>query len=246
MKGQIITDHFMDRELIIYLPPSYKKAEKGFAVVYVQDKDYLFQSNSLIALEVLFEESKLAELVLVGVETKDRFLEYTPWHGKALDDRHDDFGGGGADYLSFLAQKLKPYIDRKYNTLTDLENTGIVGASLGGLIALYAAYLYPGIFGRIGSISGSFWYEGLMEFMETQQLDRIGQKIYMDVGSLEGADRTNVLKNMVSRTKNAYQTLCNKGFADENCKLVVEQDGIHHPSFFTRRFPNALGWLFAK
>jgi predicted alpha/beta superfamily hydrolase len=249
MKGQMIRDSFMDREIIIYLPPSYKKMGTGFPVTYVQDKGDLFQpmhSNSLIDLEALFKEGKLVELMLVGIETKDRFREYTPWYGRALYDQHDDFGGQGANYLSLLVQKLKPYIDSEYNTLTYPETTGIAGSSLGGLIALYAAYLYPDVFGRIGSISGSFWYEGFMKFMETRQLACIGRKIYLDVGSMEGANKTNIQKEMVSRTRNAYQILRNNGFTDENCKLVIDRGAVHRRLFFSRRFPSALEWLFAK
>jgi predicted alpha/beta superfamily hydrolase len=249
MKGQMIKDNYMGREILIYLPPSYKKARIGFPVVYVQDKGDLFQpmyGKALIDLESLFEAGKLAELILVGVETKDRSREYTPWYGRALDEQHSDFGGQGDNYLSFLAQRLKPNIDNKYNTLAGPETTGIAGSSLGGLISLYAAYLYPGVFGRIASISGSFWYEGLMEFMETQQLTDTGRKIYLDVGSREGTNKTNIQKEMVYRARNAYQILRNNGFRDENCKLVIDQDAVHRRWFFSRRFPSALAWLFSK
>ncbi|WP_259462719.1 alpha/beta hydrolase-fold protein [Caldibacillus debilis] len=75
--------------------------------------------------------------------------EYTPWRAKALSDPYPDFGGQGSHYLSFLVEKLKPYIDRKYKTDGRREQTGIIGASLGGLISIYAAYLYPDVFGKI-------------------------------------------------------------------------------------------------
>jgi predicted alpha/beta superfamily hydrolase len=249
MKGQMIREDYMDREIVVYLPPSFKEGGGGFPVVYVQDKGDLFQpmnGNALIDLEALFAAGKLAELILVGVETKDRSREYTPWYGKALSERRGDFGGQGDNYLAFLAQRLKPHIDSEYHTLAGPETTGIIGASLGGLISLYAAYLYPDVFGRIASISGSFWYEGLMEFMRTSRLECTGRKIYLDVGSEEGADKTNIQKEMVQRTRNAYQILCNKGFSDQNCKLVIAQDAVHRRWFFSGRFPSAVAWLFSK
>lgn len=78
----MIREDYMDREIVVYLPPSFKEVGGGFPVVYVQDKGDLFQpmnGNALIDLEALFAAGKLAELILVGVETKDRSREYTPW-----------------------------------------------------------------------------------------------------------------------------------------------------------------------
>lgn len=107
------------------------------------------QNRSLARLEHMFARGTLGELILVGIEPKNRLDEYTPWHAKALSDPYPDFGGQDSHYLSFLVEKLKPYIDRKYKTDGRREQTGIIGASLGGLISIYAAYLYPDVFGKI-------------------------------------------------------------------------------------------------
>ncbi len=247
MKGQIITSNISDRELTIYLPPSYQEAGTGFPVVYLQDQGELFHpaaSNSLETLEALFAAGKLMELILVGVETKTRQRDYTPWHAPALEQRYGDFEGRGADYLAFLVDEVKAYIDRTFQTLPQPERTGIGGVSLGGLIALYAAYIYPGVFGRIASISGSLWYDGFVEYMEAQPLTCTGRKVYLDVGSLEGAAKTNRQKTMVPQTKAAYQILRNKGLTADHCQLVIDEGAIHHWRFFTKRFPSAMQWLF--
>jgi predicted alpha/beta superfamily hydrolase len=249
MKGKILTDNIRDREIIVYLPPSYRRTGAGFSVVYVQDKGDLFDpsgSHALADLEVLFEQGRLVELMLVGVASNDRRSEYTPWPAPALAERYGGFGGRGADYLAFLAHELKPYIDGEYNTLRQPGDTGIAGASLGGLIAAYAAYLYPGVFGRIASISGSFWYQGWIEFMAAQRIAPAGRKIYLDVGSLEGTVKTNVQKEMVPQTRKAHQILRSAGFTAGDCKLVIDEGAVHRQEFFTKRFPSALQWLFTK
>lgn len=243
MNGRLLNEWFQDREICIYLPPSYNIRTEGFPVVYIHDEGYLFR-DQLPALESLMCRQELRELIFVGIRPDNRNCEYTPWYAKALSARYGEFGGQGAQYLDFLANELKPYMDKTYRTLSTPENTGIAGASFGGLISMYAAFLLPGVFGRIASISGSFWYEGFIEFMKATGIERPGRKIYLDVGMLEGAEKTNIQQTMVKRNKDAYEILRQKGFSAEHCRFAVEAGANHEHAFFLRRFPFALQWLF--
>lgn len=247
MKGVIVKDKFKNRNLVIYIPPSYVKYKAKIPVVYVQDKESLFdynKYNTLEKLELMFKNKALKEFLLVGIESKKRIDEYTPWYSKALVEKGEDFGGKGKEYLSFIVEELKTYIDGKYNTKNDKENTGIIGASLGGLISLYAAYIYPNIFGKIGAISPSLWYEGFIDFMKEQDLQVSDNKLYMDVGSQEGLTKETMQKFMVKRVQQGYKILLSKGFTKKNSKLILDKGAVHGEEAFTRRFPYALQWLF--
>lgn len=249
LSGMTITEVWRGRELLIYLPPSYPFSQTGFPVAYVHDRGDLFdpgQNDCLLRLERMFAAGELRELILVGVEPRNRIHEYTPWFANALSAQrgYGDFGGKGNEYLALLAKECKPYIDRSYHTIKDREHTGIIGKSLGGLISLYCAYVYPDVFGKIGSISGSLWYEGFVEFMRAKTVPRPGLSIYMDVGSLEGTDKTSIQKETVARTKEAYSLLAGSGFTEETLTLRVEAGGVHENSCFFKRFPEALRWLF--
>ncbi|MEM9930587.1 MAG: alpha/beta hydrolase-fold protein, partial [Bacteroidota bacterium] len=57
------------------------------------------------------------------------------------------------DYLRFLTQELKPFIDQEFSTLPDKENTFVAGSSMGGLISMYALCEYPEVFGGAGCLS---------------------------------------------------------------------------------------------
>lgn len=57
------------------------------------------------------------------------------------------------DYLSFIVERLKPEIDRRYPTLSDPDNTVVMGSSMGGLISLYALARHPDVFGAAGCLS---------------------------------------------------------------------------------------------
>jgi predicted alpha/beta superfamily hydrolase len=255
VKGTIITDHIGERELAIYLPPSYPDGAASFPVVYVHDGGDLFAEQadsslrpaaSLQEIERKFASGELAELIMVGIAPVDRIHEYTPWFAKALSERFADFGGRGAEYLAFIVEQVKPHIDSRYKTNRRPDQTGIIGKSLGGLISLYAAYLYPGVFGKIGSISGSFWYEGFADYMREQKMAQTGLRLYLDVGSLEGEGKQTVQREMVARTKEAYAILAASGLNGKQLRLHVEEGGRHELSCFRSRFPQALSWLFQK
>ncbi|UQZ35990.1 esterase [Paenibacillus sp. PK3_47] len=231
------------RELVIRLPYSYGVENRRFPVVYLQDEGSVMKHTANY-LDHLFRAAELKELILVGIASADRNHDYTPWPLPAVTSGAPAFGGGGEDYLKALVEEIKPYIDRNYLTLDEPQHTGIIGYSLGGLISLYASYRYPGVFGRIGLLSASFWYEGILDYMREHPVERPEQRIYMYVGDLEGCYKTNVQKEMVGRTRMAHQLLLAQGFGSGNLVLEGDPDGTHDLMFFSRQFPPALKWLF--
>ncbi|NEW06383.1 alpha/beta hydrolase [Paenibacillus sp. SYP-B3998] len=249
MNGTITTQSFKGRRIAIYLPPSYQTIGAKFPVVYVQDGEDLFdplQSNSLAVLEDMFAKEALEQLILVGIQPKHRIDEYTPWSSKALADRFPDFGGRGSEYVSFIVDELKPYIDQEHRTKTDADHTGMIGASFGGLISMYAANLQPTVFGRIGSISGSFWFEGFTAYMKKETPRATDRRVYMYVGGAEGAGKTNIQKDMVARNEEVFQLLLEHGYPHENVCLNIEKGATHEWRYFTKRFPEALKWMFPR
>ena len=54
------------------------------------------------------------------------------------------------NYLKFIVEELKPYIDKTFSTYRDPLNTIIIGSDMGGLISVYAFCKYPEVFGGAG------------------------------------------------------------------------------------------------
>lgn len=249
MNGVILKDRCEEHQLHLYLPPSYSKGGASYPVMYVQDGMELFDpavSPVLVQMEHLFAQGGLPELILVGVEPNHRLHEYTPWFAKAISNQRfqEDFQGKGSEYLAYLVHTCKPYIDSKYRTESAPEKTGIIGFSLGGLISLYAAYLHPGVFHKIGSISGSYWYEGMVDFMQQKQMYQPDLRIYMDVGTEEGSRKTTIQKEMVPLTLEAHRILSESGFTREQLTLLVESGADHQLAYASGRFAGALQWLW--
>lgn len=231
-------------ELTIVVPPSYGQTGKRYPVLYVQDQgDVIMQSLNYI--ERLFRTNELDELIFVAIAPHDRRHDYTPWRAKGLLPNTPDFGGNGLAYLTDVAERIKPYVDRTYATLPEAEHTGIGGCSFGGLISLYALYYFPGVFGKLALISASFWYEDLVSDMSGRKIES-DPRIYMYVGELEGVYKTNIQRDMVPLTKKAHALLLETGVKKEKLKFETDPEGTHDDLFFSPRMIEALRWLFGK
>ncbi len=160
------------RNVDIWLPEDYDPSMK-YAVLYMHDGQMLFDSTKTWngqewkvdeVLTELISSGKIVPCIVVGIWNNGdyRHTEYFP--EKALEGLDADERSNivtnflkekplADEYLKFLTEELKPYIDSHYSTLTDRENTIIMGSSMGGLISLYAICEYPDIFGGAGCLS---------------------------------------------------------------------------------------------
>ena len=96
---------------------------------------------------------------------------------------------GSDNYLKFLVDELKPFIDETYPTQSDRDNTFVAGSSMGGLISAYAIAEYPDVFGGAACMS-SAWNigDGAVVQWLTQHWPSAGaHRVYFDYGT-EGLD----------------------------------------------------------
>ena len=122
-------------------------------------------------------------------------------------------GGKGNDTLDFFIHTAIPKAKQFTNMrmLTDQPNLGVMGMSLGGLMACHAAWTRPTVFGFAACQSPSFWWpkEHIQnsEFFfnnvtlkePSLRINRPFQKIYLDGGGLEpDAAMLSAAEDMVS------------------------------------------------
>src|SRR5204863_22229 len=129
-------------------------------VLYMHDGQNIFDAFGSYSGEWQVDETMEGlsaegiEAIVVGIANSGG--------GRAVDysaHNHSLYGGGGADaYVDFLAQNVKPLIDKSFRTLPDRIHTGVMGSSLGGSISLYALLTQPDIFGFAGVMSPAFWW----------------------------------------------------------------------------------------
>jgi len=172
--------HVPARNVDVWLPDNYT-ASKKYAVLYMHDGQMLFDSSITWnkqewgvdeTLNQLMQQNKIRDCIVVGIWNggKSRHPEYFPQKPfEALSKEkqqlvYSAYRSGGQsifsglpissdNYLKFLVEELKPFIDKTYSTKTDASNTFVAGSSMGGLISLYALCEYPTIFGGAACLS---------------------------------------------------------------------------------------------
>ncbi|MCR8843557.1 alpha/beta hydrolase-fold protein [Paenibacillus sp. SC116] len=245
-----IQENFGERHLTIYLPEGYEESTDRYPVIYMQDNADLIDpegSDSLSIIRTLTAKGELPAFLFVGIKPFDRNDEYTPFVStNVFESGEKKFGGQAAQYAAYLANELKPYIDSCYRTLPDSEHTGIMGFSFGGLISVYTALLYPDVFGKIGSFSGSFWFPGIVDWVDQQPARNHEQRIFMNVGHGEGAGRTNGQQWMVPNNLAIHEILLSKGFTEQTAKQIVYESDSHSFEKGVQYLPEALKWLYVS
>lgn len=244
------------RDIFVHLPPSYEEedGQRRYPVLYMHDGQNLFDESQSFAGEWRVDETMLElsslqiEAIIVGVPNmkSDRLAEYSPFD----DPRHGP--GRGEKYLSFLADTVKPLVDRDFRTLPQRAYTGIIGSSMGGLISLYGFFHRPEIFGLAGVMSPSFWYANRAIYSYVEQAPFNPGKIYMDVGTREyGGSVTEKAARRQSRrhyaaVRRMKRVLVRKGYRLRQQLLVVEERGAgHNEPSWARRLPYALHFLLS-
>ncbi|MEO1015490.1 MAG: alpha/beta hydrolase-fold protein [Pseudomonadota bacterium] len=161
------SEHITPRNVFIWTPPGYETSEEPHQVLYMADGQNLFDPryshqgvewNLDETLSALIAAGDAPPTIVVGVwSTADRFRDYAPPHVAGRFDLSEDarYQGAlsGAAYLDFLTTELKPFIDRAYRTRPERSATFHMGASMGGLVSLYAATHGSDVFGGAGCLS---------------------------------------------------------------------------------------------
>ena len=153
----------MEREIYLGLPKGYGDtlyAPKDYPVLYFFDGDSHFE-NFVAQRNWLSRNlySALPEFILVGIPHRDRTRELTPTAMETPQDwKRADFSssGGNEDFMRFVNEELKTYIDKNYRT-NGFEI--LSGHSFGGLAVVHALLRQPGSFDAYIAIDPSLWWD---------------------------------------------------------------------------------------
>ncbi len=234
---------FLGRRVWVYLPPGYHESTARYSVLYLLDGQNVFDKVTSFAgewkvdetLEALIPAGEVAPIIVVAIDNagSSRIDEYTPWFDPGQND-----GGGGAAHLAAIADDLVPYIDASYRTLTGPEHTGFGGSSLGGLMALYAAYARPDVFGDIAAVSPSIWWDNRQIVAFAAMSAKPAVRMWMDMGTAEYDSAITDLHLM-------RDAMVDQGFVVGDDLDVFEDPGAgHNEAAWSRRFPDVARYLF--
>ena len=231
------------RTLRLYLPPSYAASpNKRYPVIYMHDGQNLFDAATSYAGEWRVDESlnELArarsfEAIVVGIDNggEKRMAEMSPTLNEKIG------ASEGPQYLAFIADVVKPLIDKTYRTRPDRLNTALMGSSMGGLISHDGLLRYPAVFGRVGVFSPSYWASPTMFERAAALAPPAGTRIYLYAGGLEGGG------GMAKDAQRMAAVLANR-LAAQDLTLHIEPTADHNEAAWAAEFGRAVLWLFAE
>ncbi len=244
------------RPVWIYLPPGYDDSESDYSVLYMLDGQNIFDETTSFAGEWMVDEmceeligrGEIEPIIVVAIENggENRAFEYTPWRD---DDFRGGMGGGGMEHLAAINSTLIPYVEEHYRARPGAEERAFAGSSLGGLMALYAAYAESDMFGAVAGLSPSLWWdsEHLTAFADSSTFPMV--LVYADMGTEEDSgpndDDGNGIDDNIDQLRRFRDVLLEDGFiAGEDLFIVEDEGGRHNESSWAARFPEVLRILF--
>ncbi len=138
----------------IYHPPGYEENSlKRYPTLYMHDGvNLFFPEEAFLGREWQVDETMAA---LDGMSLIDKVVVIAIHAG----DRLTDFTAPGYyAYGRFLADELKPAVDRNLRTLAGPATTAVMGSSLGGVVSFHLAWQRPELFGKAACLSSSFTF----------------------------------------------------------------------------------------
>lgn len=251
------------RHVLVHVPPSLDRGGAGshgrrYPVLYFHDGQNLFDAGTSAFGEWRMDEVLLGlapegiEAILVGVpnaedavprQAQRRPDEYSPY-------RENGVGGNAEDYLSLLADVVKPLVDAAFPARPEPRATGLAGSSLGALISLYGLVARPDTFGFAGVMSPALVFGGGRALHEIVPALRPGPRLYVDVGGREGsfaktpAQQTRISERYLADARALRDLLLANGFTEgDDLRYTEALSAIHHESAWAERSPEMLRFL---
>ena len=258
--------YVIERDIEIWLPTDYDKIE-ALPVLYMLDGQNIFHGGKGWGkntynhgwqvdetLDSLFDVGIIPKMIVVGIYHigDKRYSEYMPAQPtneikkkvsqpeEFFRHSYEKYGITSDQFLKFIIDELKPFIDKNYKTLGVQNSTFLAGSSMGGLISAYAICEYPDVFGGVACLS-THWpvMDGIFIYYLKNNLPKSGNhKFYFDYGTA-GLDST----------YETYQLLVDSimianGYKENMNWVTKKFDGDkHHEYYWRKRFHHPIIFL---
>ena len=252
-RDMIFTPAGKNRPLHIWLPEGYDGSAARYPVMYFFDGHNLFLDEDATFGKSWglreFLQGWARQIIVVGIECghegNERLFEYCPYHfhGRFW----GDLNGTGEATMRFMAEELKPLIDREYRTLPARETTAIGGSSMGGLMSLYAAVKYNGVYSKAACVSSAIG-PGMADLRRDIQAAPIDPetRVYLSWGTKEaGRSRGRAGDYETPTARNNLeiaQLLEAKGAAT---RVVCQRGGEHNEASWEKLVPEFMDFLWS-
>ena len=219
----------------VRLPPSYREQDgERYPVLYSQDGQSVWSDGTDPfgtwgldrVIDELWDVGALDEIIVVTIDTGEGRLERL---APVPDVVHG--GGRGADHLRGMVEVLKPLIDAEYRTRPEHASTVLLGASLGGLFSMWAAWTRPDVFGGAICLSPSFWWADrfLLKLVSSGVCPAPRPNLYLDSGAAaSGLELDASTRDGVHNTRAMYRALREHCYGLGEDLNLLSWTGHHH------------------
>ena len=171
----------------------------------------------LYPLDILSEWIETAAekfgVTIVAITGMDWQNVFSPWPAPGVSKGDPDFKGESPEFLKLLQSKAIPEIEQTLK-INSLVERNLVGVSMSGLFALWQ-WMECDTFRSIASLSGSFWYEGFIEWMRTIQIPHKTGKAFFLLGNQESHSKVKAFNSVGINTAEIIQILKTSGINAE-------------------------------
>ena len=233
---------FATRRIAALLPADYDRGARRYPVLYLQDGQNLFDEFApygnweLDKRLAWLAERGLGDFIVVAIDhgADKRIAEYAP-------PRKTRVARGQADaYAAFLADHLKPLIDRTYRTFPGRSNTAVGGSRMGALASLYVAMTRGDTFGAAMLLSPSIWVDP--EMPDRWPREQVGDtRVFLAGGMLESKGSAATFARLADDIA-AASTRRRRVYL----RTHFEPTGRHAEADWGRVFPRAAAYLFGR
>jgi enterochelin esterase family protein len=211
------------RDVWLYQPPTHKPVP---LLVVFDGSDYVRRGRITEIVDNLIAQGRVRPLALALVANgrQARFAEYVCNDGT----------------LAFVVQEVVPLARAKLNLLDIRKQPGaygVLGSSMGGLMALYCALRMPHIFGRVLSQSGAFELPAIKHAplidLLVERYRGLPLHVWMDCGRFEW---------LLACNRRMYPLLREKGHQ----VTYYEYNGGHNMTSWRNDLPYGLETIFGE
>lgn len=183
-------------------------------------------------LDVMAETHNATFVVISGVNWEE---DLTPWKAPGL--KGGEFAGKAQYFLEMLKADL--FFNLEASLRIQKADRSIIGVSLSGLFAVWASLNMP-LFGSVGSVSGSLWYDGFLEWMKENK-DTVTGRYYFSLGDKEKDGKNRRLASVEESTLEAVDLLKSVGK-----EVTFEYNEGNHFGPLIERIEKAINGIYMK
>ena len=240
------------KNITIYVPDDASE-NKRYPVLYINDgQNAFFDEKSYMGISWGFydyvkEYGDCCIMVAIDCvfDEKGRMDEYGPWKIKRAIRKQlhikEKTGGQGDDYVKWIINELKPFIDDNYPTLK--EESAMVGSSMGGIITAYACFAYPKVFKKGAALSTAFFIYPSEFKRLLKRADLSSSYFYFDCGDEEGHENQE-LSELYKASQEEIRELLKKKKGTFDYRFFINT--THNEAAWRKRVPLFMHFLFGE